>query len=86
MIKVCSSVCWGGEEAGEEAQHPGTKAAGRARSTPTCEAAARVQGGLRSRGICAVHETRLVLTALPREAVPLLLQLFGRVPDSRRKE
>lgn len=45
-----------------------------------------LQGGLCSGGICALHETRLVLTALPSEAVPLLLQLFGWMPNSRRKE
>lgn len=64
----------------------GINAAGGVRLTPTCGAAARLQGKLCSRGIHAAHETRLVLVSLPREAVPLLLQLFGCVPDSRRKE
>ena len=65
---------------------PGPKSAAGARSTPPCRAADRAQGGPCCEGIRAVHETRLALPALPCEAVPLLLQLFGWVPDSRRKE
>lgn len=77
------SLCWGGEEAGGGSprlqEGPGAP-------LPVGRQPGLKGGGLCSGGICAVHETRLVLTALPSEAVPLLLQLFGWVPNSRRKE